>query len=268
MSSSHKTVYASFSATAPLPIQVQHGFGSYLYLGTAPDGLILRSKDGFYYDEFWRTGSGAVTALMDFGNALFAGTSPDGRVLMHNFNTGNRFHFVNTGDNKVSAMAVHDGMLFVGTSPSGLVLSFDGLKWVKEYDAYGGAIRSLASFSDSLYVFLDEAETIPIRGPDGGWSLVAVGTEPFALPGFSAVTTSITELQQNQGFDRSFGPSVVFGQKLYFAGGRHATLYSFDGSQVSRVFDAGDGAVSSLFKAADQLFLTVDDTLYVYEESG
>lgn len=268
MSSDSKTIRASFQAQAPWPIRCLYGYGSYLYLGTAPDGTVMRTKDGFYYEEFWRTGRVSIEALAEFGGALFVGTSPDGQILMHNFNTGNRFHVVTSGDVAVSCLHVHDGMLFAGTSPSGLVLSFDGLTWRKEYDAYGAAVKSMASLSGGLYVFLDEAEVVPVRNSAGSWSTMVAAGQPFALPQFSAVKTTIAELAQNRGYDRSYGPSVVFKGKLYFAGGKRGALYSFDGSGVVRVFDAGTDLITCVFVAADQMFLGVGDALYVYEEEA
>jgi len=258
-----RTLLARFNCTNDTEVRCCHSFGSYFYVGGGPGGVVYRTKDGSAVSEFYRTGESFVTSINDFGNALFVGTSPSGKIFMHNFNTGNRFYYVTTGDYEVTAFCKHNDKLYVGTSPSGLVLSFDGDKWVNEYDSYGDGINNLISFNGNLYVFIESGETIPCLTVDG-WEFLKTDGAVFSLPAFKKVTTTLSSLEKNQNFDCYFGPSVSVGGKMYFAAGNRCSLYSFDGSKVEIVYQWSGTAIRAIESIADtQLVVSVDDLVYV-----
>jgi hypothetical protein len=260
-----KLLVAEYNSENINRIMACHPFGPYLYIGTSPDGLVLRTKDGFSHEEFWRIDDKQITAIADFGNALFFGTSPNGKIYMHNFNTDNRFHVVDSGDYEISAFAVHNSILYAATGPSGLVLSFDGREWEKEYDAHGGRINKMVSLNGNLYIFLDQSETIPFRNEDGIWELLDEGTDPFSIVGHKNVTTSLRSLEKNENFDHSFTTAAVFNSKLMFSGALRAALYEFDGAKVNQVFQTEGERINAIEPVGDtQLFIAVDDKVYVH----
>jgi len=260
-----RTIIAKYKSVDNRVIQSTHVFGRYLYVGAGPEGIVYRTLDGTSNLEFYKVGDMYATAIADYGNALFVGTSPNGRIMMHNFNTGNRFHYVTTGDYKVTAFEVHDNKLYAGTSPSGLILSFDGTDWRMEYDAYGGGIKAMVSHGGSLYVFVEGIESIPVLN-SSGWSMLKDGDDFFSISTFSKVTTSLATLEKNENFDVSFSCAVSFDDKLYFAPENRCNLYEYDGTDVKIAGQWEGEKIRSLdVVGADQLLVAVDDMVYIME---
>ena len=260
-----RSIIAKFTSTEQNLSRCYHTMSKYLYVGTGTDGIVYRTVDGFDYSEFYKTGDKYVTAIADYGNALFAGTSPNGRIMMHNFNTANRFHYVTTGDYQVTAFTVHDDKLYAGTSPSGMIFSFDGSDWTLEYDAYGGGIKSLVSYGDSLYVFVDGFESIPVL-TGGKWGFLQNGSSTFSISSFSKSTTTIDILETNKNFDASFSCADTMNGVLYFAPGNRCNLYAYDGSSISIVNQWDGEMIRAISPIGDkQLMVAVDNMLYVAE---
>jgi hypothetical protein len=187
--------------------------------------------------------------------------------MMHNFNTGNRFNYVITGDYQVTAFAVHNDKLYAGTSPSGMVFSFDGNKWVLEYDSYGGGIKSMVSDCDTLYIFVEGVEFIPCL-KSSGWEFLKNGDASFSVSSFSKVSTSLTVLSNNKNFDTSFSCACIHDSKVYFAPYNRCNLYVYDGKNVSIAYQWSGTRITAIESVGDkQLVVSVDDTVYLMSES-
>lgn len=258
-----RSITAKFNCQKQTQICSCHAMGGYLYVGSGPEGIVYRTKDGSDLSEFYKTGESYVTALSDFGNALFIGTSPSGYIFMHNFSTGNRFHYATSGDYQVTAFCVHSNKLYAGTSPSGLVLSFDGTTWAMEYDSYGGGINSMVSFGGSLYLFIEEIDFVPCL-TSSGWQIMKNGDQSFSLSAFKKVTTSLSSLNKNRNFDYSFKCAVATSKKLYFCSGNRCNLYEFDGKTVKIIYQWSGRFINSIEIVGEkQLVVAVDDEVYV-----
>lgn len=258
-----RSILARFRTTDERLVRCCHAMGRYLYVGTGPDGILYRSTDGFSFSEFYKTGDMYVTSVCDYGNALFVGTSPGGYILMHNFNTGNRFHYVTTGDYQVTAMVVHNDRLYAGTSPSGMIFSFDGNNWVMEYDSYGAGIIDMVSDGTDMYVFVQGVEFVPCL-KDTGWELLHNGEDSLSISSFSKAKTSLSILAKNANFDTSFSCACVAGDKLFFAPENKCNLYMFDGTEVSIVHQWHGTRIWDIENIGDeQIAIAVDDTVYV-----
>jgi len=261
----YKSVVAKFSAIGGEQIHCMHPLNQHMYIGTGPYGILYRTIDGLSLEEFWRTDDTHVTAVQDYGNALFVGTSPGGQILMHNFNTENRFHYVTTGDYRVNSFAVNDGVLYAGTYPSGLVLSFDGRIWKNEYDSYGAGVTDLVSYGDALYVFCLGLEFVPYF-KDGEWGVMQNGETDFSMSTKTKATTNISVLSKSRNYDHSFNCAVVAGGKLFFAPYNQCNLYSFDGSAVEIAYQWDGSRIQDLAAIGqNQLAVAVDDMVYVGE---
>jgi len=257
---STKSIMASFVAEKMSPVLCSVPYNGYLYLGGS-DGMVYRTVDGSYHDEFWRVGDGPIMSMEIYGGALFAGTSPEGNVYMHNFSTGNRFHHAVSGDHAVTSLKVHDNILYAGTSYSGVILSFDGAEWTKGYEALR-SVSSMASYSGALYVFFSDSNSVLVF--DGSeWKFMADGESVFAMGGKFPVETSIAALSVKESNDSGVSHSVVVGDKIFFAGTDRAAVYSFDGSNVSVEYQFGEGIVESMSGSESQLFISVGDSVYV-----
>ena len=263
----NRSILARFTSVQDRQIRCCHAFGPHLYLGTGPEGIVYRSTDGFSFSEFYKTGEYYATAIADYGNALFVGTSSNGYIMMHNFNTGNRFNYVITGDYQVTSFAVHNDKLYAGTSPSGMVFSFDGNKWVLEYDSYGGGIKSMISDGEILYVFVEGVEFIPCL-KSSGWQFLKNGDVSFSVSSFSKVSTSLPVLANNKNFDTSFSCACVHDSKAYFAPYNRCNLYVYDGQNVSIAYQWSGTRITAIESVGDkQLVVAVDDTVYLMSES-
>jgi len=236
-----------------------------LFVGTAPHGLVYSTPDGFAWNEFWETGECVVTAIGYYADALFVGTGPEGKILMHNFSTGNRFHYVTTGDYEVAALVEHDNRLYALTSPSGMVLSFDGDVWRKEYEAFMAG-TSLASDGTTLYATFSDSFSVLVLDASGAWKFASDADGPLSMASVGTVTTSLEALAKNDGFDYGADHAVLFGGKFYFAGFKRPTLYSFDGSALSVAHQFAGGAITGVEVADNQIFVSVGDLVYEYTE--
>lgn len=235
----------------------------FLYVGTGPEGVVYKTSSGFDLTEFYKTGDNYVTSIGDYGNALFFGTSPGGKIMMHNFNTGNRFEYVITGDYQVTSFCVYKDKLYAGTSPSGMIFSFDGKSWNLEYDCYGGGVKEMKVLGNSMYVFVDQIEFIPCL-TDDKWTFMKSDKEAFSISSFKKAKTSIPSLQKNLNFDWSFSSACVCGSKLYFSPVNSCNLYVYDGSKVQIFYQwDGDRIWSIESVGTSQIFVSVDDTVYV-----
>jgi hypothetical protein len=230
-----------------------------MYVGGS-DGIVYVTIDGTYYREFWDIGDGPISSLEFYGGAMFAGTSPNGGIYMHNFNTGNRFHYVVSGDDEVSSMIVHNDILYAGTSRSGIILSYDGDRWRKEHESMR-SVSSMVSFSDSLYVFFHDANTVLVN--DGSkWFFMNDGDSVFSIGGSPVVSTSIDELSSYDFNESGIGGACVSSGKIYFYGLSTPTVYSYDGSSVNMEFQFGEGVISSIESSSKQVFVAIGDSLY------
>lgn len=264
---STKTIMAKFTAIAASPVTCSASYGSYMYFGGA-DGILYRTVDGSYHDEFWRIGAGPITSVGVYADAIFVGTSPGGEVYMHNFSTGNRFHYVSSGDDAVTAMCVNDDVLYVGTSRSGIILSFDGERWTKEYEAMR-SISAMCSYGGSLYVFFLDSDSVLVN--DGAWRFMSDGKSIFSVGGKFKVSTSLKSLESGRTSESGISGAVVSGSKIYFSGKDRAVLYSFDGSSVVIENQFGEGIIGCLSGGGNgQVFVSVGDSVYVniVEEGG
>lgn len=260
---STKSLMASFTADMMSPVVCSAPYGGYLYVAGA-DGIVYSTVDGSYYDEFWRVDDGSVMSLGVYGDALFVGTSPEGSIYMHNFSTGNRFHYATTGDHAVTRLTEHDGVLYAGTSRSGVILSFDGDEWRKEFEALR-SVSSMESYSGSLYVFFsDSSSVLAYNGKE--WKFMFDGESIFTVGGNSPALTSLPALAGGQSNDSGVSLSAVVGDKIFFSGTDRATVYSFDGSAVTIEYQFGEGLISSLSSSENQLFVSIGDTVYVNVE--
>jgi len=257
---SSKTLIASFVSDRQSPVLCSADYDGHMYIGGS-DGTVYQTIDGSYYREFWNIAAGPVTSLAFYGGAMFAGTSPDGGVYMHNFNTGNRFHYVVSGDDEVSAMSVHEDVLYAGTARSGIILSYDGDRWRKEYESHR-SISSISSFGNDMYVFFSDSNVVLVFS-GGKWSFMNDGDSIFSVGGKKMVTTSIDELA-SYGLDEiGIGHSAVAGNKMYFSGVKIPNVYSYDGSSVVVEWQFGDGSIGGMAGSENQIFVAVDDTVYV-----
>lgn len=260
-----KSLVAKFQCIDGRLIRCCHAMDQYLYIGSGPEGIVYRTQDGFALSEFYKVEDTYVTAIADYGNALFVGTSPGGNIFMHNFNTGNRFHYVISGDYSISAFCIFQEKLYAGTSPSGLVLSFDGNQWNMEYDCYGSGIKSMSVVDGKMLVFVENAESIPYLS-GSAWSFLKSGDEYFSITSARKVKTTIPTLSNNPNSDFSFNCSCVLGSKVYFCPENKCNLYCYDGSKVSIVYQWSGGQITAIEAVGEkQLFVAVDDILYVTE---
>jgi len=261
-----KTLTGKFTVVSPAPVASMYALDEYLYVGSGENGYLYRTIDGVSFEEFWRTGEIAVTSISEFGNALFIGTALGGKIMLHNFNTGNRFHYITTGDYEVSAMTTFNGLLYAATSPGGMVLSFDGDKWRKVYEAHGSGIRSMTVWNDRLHLFVEGTQSIPYLDTDGAWHFLEDTSGLLSISGTSPATTSLESLAIPNVFDYGFTYSTAFNGKLMFVGGEQKKLYSFDGTTVKVEFQSTTGDISGLATAGTmQLYISAGNTLYVHQ---
>jgi hypothetical protein len=257
---STKSIMASFVAEKMSPVLCSVPYGGYLYLGSS-DGIIYRTVDGSYHDEFWRISDGPIVSLAIYSDALFAGTSPGGNVYMHNFSTGNRFHHMVSGDHAVTSLVVHDDILYAGTSYSGSILSFDGEEWTKGYEALR-SISSMSSYAGGLYVFFSDSNSVLVF-ENSEWKFMADGGSVFSIGGEFPVKTSLESLAVKNYDESGVSHSIVVGEKMFFTGVDRSTVYSFDGANVSIVHQFGTGTIKSMGGSMDQLFVSIGNSVYV-----
>jgi len=259
-----KNIICKFNCDATKRILCSFCYDGFLYFGTSQDGTVYRTNDGYNISEFYKTNENLVYSICEYGGALFIGTS-GGNIYMHNFNTGNRFHYLSTGDYGISSMCVNKDILYIATKPNGSLISFDSNNWKYEYTCSGNGIVKLESYKDNLFVFASDICFIPVY--DGlKWEVLKNGDENFSILSFNKSIIS-TSYNINKNFDEYyFTAAKSIGDKLYFAFSSNCNLYSYDGKNVKIEYQWSGNRITNIGSTDDtQIFVCVDGKVYFGE---
>jgi len=291
-----------------------------IYAGTASN-KIVQSTNGVNWTNFIHNGlinDDRISSLYYWGNALFIGTQPRGKIYVNNFSTNQFYQFVQTPDQSVESFVDCNGVLYVGTSPMGFIYSFNGSYWKQEFQAYGG-VSSMQSasfgflgsggsaggssgFSESLFVFLKNAETgvvfdgtqwsiLPLIGlsqtsGSGGVlgnqtqtisSFRNLTTNPIAMGKFiDPATISSIQLGIESGLLSSEDGDVVTPTLPEFTinssvkttggialGGSGGDVYFYDGDRLVRELSTGNPITAMASLGDGSLIVASDNNLYL-----
>ena len=131
---------------------------NYIYAGTGPYGKIIRSQDGYNWDDFETVNDSHIRSMFVWSNGLFIGTESHGKIYVYNFSSEMFYNFVQTEDSCVTCFAEYDGKLYAGTAPLGVIYQFDGDTWKRVYQANGNGVNSMTVYNNLLYIFLKNTE--------------------------------------------------------------------------------------------------------------
>jgi len=140
---------------------------TFAYAGTSNDGMILRSKDRYLWENFYQLDDNLVTALIVDGNFLFAGTSPKGKLYRINLTTST-VTLDNTLDGEVVGFVSYNGDLYAATSKPSFVYKFNIVnnKWESFYKPYGTSLNQISSFDGKIWVAIDGENMVSYDGSE------------------------------------------------------------------------------------------------------
>jgi len=138
---------------------------TYAYAGTSNDGMIIRSKDRYIWENFYQLDDQLVTALLVNGSTLFAGTSPNGLIYRINLTT-NAVTLDQTSNGEVVNFVSYNGEIYAATSRPAIVYRFDAVNqaWVVFYRPYGTSINQMSSFDNKIYLAMDAQNVVSYDG--------------------------------------------------------------------------------------------------------
>jgi len=174
-------------------------YGSYAYVGTGSDGLVIRSSNRYTWESFYDTGDVNVTSLLAYGGYLYVGTSPKGKIFR-----------INLSDNTVSdygefytsikTFVAFNNVVYAITGYPSYVLSYDSFydKWNKIYEPSGN-VQSARVIDSKMYIVSDVGYVVSYDGLT--WNLADLGTDniysmrkvsknPFSYTQFSFIDRS------------------------------------------------------------------------------
>lgn len=164
------------------PVWCFERVGEYIYAGTGPDGIVLRSKDLTHWDEWKTVEDSHIKCMAFYANGLWMGTEPNGNLYVYNFTTNTLYPYLKTPDHAVSSMAVFQNKLYIGTSPGGNIYTFDGSSYTHLREVYGRGITSMFSTPQKLYISVKSAESL-IEYDGNSWKFSTIANPDFNSQG-------------------------------------------------------------------------------------
>lgn len=165
-------------------------YKSIVYAGFGSQGKVLRSTDHFSWAPYLTIPDERVRAIHGWSNGLFIGAEPTGNIWVKNLTNDSFTLSLQTDDQAVTAFGEFAGDLYAGTSPGGRVYRFDGVRWSKELDAYGGGITSIVSDGSRLYFGIKNAETM-LAFDGKTWSVLPLTSRTVTAHGMPLTDPSL-----------------------------------------------------------------------------
>lgn len=118
--------------------------GEYIFAGTGDQGYILRSSNGFHWENYYKTNDFHVTALFVYNNYLYSGTSSSGYIYITDLLTNETVLSQKLGGEVTSFVSLNEEIYVSTSSPAAVYkLNTTTKKWDVFYQPYGSKIFKL-----------------------------------------------------------------------------------------------------------------------------
>lgn len=150
----------------------------YVYVGTGPDGIILRSRGKAFWEEAYVVDDSHVKALYIENGLMYVGTAPQGKIYIVDLSTGVMTLSQDMGGEVVSIFSYQNEIYGAVNSPARIV-KYDAIneKWDEFYRPYA-KINSVKVFGLSMYLGLEAKDIIVYNGIS--WEIIPLNQDNIA----------------------------------------------------------------------------------------
>lgn len=129
--------------------------GENIFAGTGDEGYILRSNNGYHWENFYKTDDYHVKALYVFNNILYSGTSPKGLVYTTDLTTKVTSLSQEVGGEVVSFVDYNEEMYMATNNPVNVYkFNITTNKWDSFYKPYTSRIYKLYIDNNELSILV------------------------------------------------------------------------------------------------------------------
>ena len=153
-----------FEQTNPSPVWCMESSNGYLFAGTGDSGILLRSSNGSFWENFYQTNDTDITAIHAFSSLLFSGTSPNGNIYITDLET-NETILSNVAGASITSFVDYNGEVYASTTSN--IYKYNSLTgiWDFFYKPYGN-IYEMKVINNTIYVVMDVNQIIYYDGKD------------------------------------------------------------------------------------------------------
>ena len=136
----------------------------YIFAGTG-DGKILRSSNGFHWEEYYQADDVNISAMYVYNNKLYIGTSPHGRIYIIDLEL-NQTILSQSLNGGISNFIDYGNNIYVSTNnPSGFYRYNNITKiWDLFYKPYGTCVNKIIKSNEKLLFFMNVNQIISFDG--------------------------------------------------------------------------------------------------------
>jgi hypothetical protein len=145
----------SFTEVISKPVWKLAYAGENIFAGTGDEGYILRSNNGYHWENFYKTDDYHVTALYVYNNILYSGTSPHGMIYMTDLTTKTTTLSQKVGGDVVSFVDYNNDIYMATNNPVNVYkFNITTNKWDSFYKPYTSCIYKLYVDNNELSILV------------------------------------------------------------------------------------------------------------------
>lgn len=172
-------------------------YENYLFAGTGPEGVILRSETRDFWQKYYTLDDVHVSALYAYNGFLYAGTSSQGKVYVFDL-SDDSLSSTNILGEGITGFASLEGVIYAMSGENVYIYDTVGLKWDLLYNAYAQINYVYVGIS-KFYLGLSSENVVSFDGTswvmennsfDNFSSFRRSGTEPFSHLSYSSIQRS------------------------------------------------------------------------------
>jgi hypothetical protein len=175
-------------------------YGEYVFAGTGPNGIVLRSKDRHFWEELFSVDDIHIKSVYVQNNTLFIGTSPNGKIYVADL-TNNSISLSQEIGNEVFGFIYYNNTIYAAGGIPNQIWAYNSSKnrWDSVYRPHASIVRKMLVSQDKLYLITNSENIISFDGVywnlettdvDNVASVRRVSKEPYSHVSKNFITRS------------------------------------------------------------------------------
>ena len=201
--SDDKTIPFIFEINNINPVWSMTSYGEHVFAGTGPNGIVLRSKDRYFWEELFSIDDIHAKSVYVQNNTLFIGTSPNGKIYVANL-TNNSISLSQEIGNEVFGFIYYNNTIYAAGGIPNQIWAYNSSKnrWDSVYRPHASIVRKMLVSQDKLYLITNSENIISFDGVywnlettdvDNVASVRRVSKEPYSHVSKNFITRSSSQ---------------------------------------------------------------------------
>ena len=171
-----RTIPFIFEVENTNPIWTMVSYGEYIFAGTGTNGLLLRSKDRFFWEKVYSVDDVNIKSLYVQGDTLYIGTSPHGKIYTLDLKT-NTLSLSQDMNGEVYGFSFYQNKIYAAAGNPTQICVYNTVTsmWDYIYQLPARIVNKMLIFDGKMYVFMDCANFISFDGQY--WKLESNGAD-------------------------------------------------------------------------------------------